>query len=75
MNTRRGNTKNARTGKGSIDDPVLHRDIVFLTLRYLKGDLLLDALANIPYMAYSFKMDGFSEDTHYEELFESDRVF
>lgn len=65
---------NNKSIKG-LKDPQLQRDIWFLTKRYLKGDAILDFLANIPGLVYILSQDIFGSDKDMEALFDEDKVF
>ena len=67
---------NNKSIKG-LKDPQLHRDIWFLTKRYLKGDAILDFLANIPGLVYILSQDNYmsESDKDMEALFDEDKVF
>ena len=38
---------------GSINDPILERDITILAKKYLKGEALVDLLANVPIFVFN----------------------
>ena len=44
----------ANLKKKALDDPAVERDVVVLLKKYLRGDALIDCLANIPFVVYTF---------------------
>ena len=57
-----------------LDDPVLQRDICILTKQYLKGDAILDIIANIPGLVYTIMLGQKVEGSDLSHLFD-DKVY
>ena len=56
------NTAKRRAALGTIDDPVLERDVLILAKRYLKGTCFFDMAANLPVFIFFYSYtDGLSE--------------
>ena len=68
-------SKHLNKRKKALDDPNLHRDIWFLTKRYLKGDFFLDFLANFPSLVYTMYQGGYDPNKDFEALYETDLKF
>ena len=64
------NSKNLK----SLDDPTLERDICKLTKSYLKGDAILDILANIPHLVYIYYLGSEVDGSNFEKLYD-DKIF
>ena len=66
---------NAKKAKNGIDDPVLERNFCKLLTNYLKGDAIIDILANIPGVVYTIILgEKAAYGVSYHDLFE-DRIF
>ena len=65
---------NAKKGVHGINDPILRRDICVLFTDYLKGDAILDILANIPGIVYTIYL-GSDFDHKDHETLDADKIY